>query len=473
MAFLRLVTLSVLMLLSTLLASSIPYLVPLAPDTVHHISTYSSGLLVGAALTVVIPEGVHAVYQATSLDDDEGESTSGWIGASLLAGFILMYLIESVHSHPSSSPTTNPSHRPRNLRHVPSRLSELEPLAASSSASSNRQGVRDSNDDYEPRDSTRPDVLLRGSSDWTIRMDDHEALERNPGANHADDDVDYVRDGDNDDDDDRDADEWTRPERRPSRPTNRQTPRPSSNRSSAWSTVLGLVAHSLADGISLGASSLSTSSPHSHSRSHSDPVNLLHTRNDSRGGGGGGGGTGLSTIVFLAIMLHKAPTAFALSSLLKSHASTPPSPSSSSTTTTTTTRKMPPAFVRKSLVAFSLAAPLGALVTYVLIELFGSSSSSSPSSPSSGTTLGWYTGIALVFSGGTFLFVATQSVQDSTSNDHAEDESVLVGGGGGGGRTRGGKERKSEGQSETIRTLLVLSGMITPGILSRLVGHGH
>lgn len=100
MGLLRLLILSSLMLISTLVASFAPFYLNLSPRKVQLVSTYSTGLLVGAALTVVIPEGVATVY--ASLGDSEQEphsrqheheheeGVSGWIGASLSAGYILM-----------------------------------------------------------------------------------------------------------------------------------------------------------------------------------------------------------------------------------------------------------------------------------------------------------------------------------------------------------------------------------------------
>lgn len=93
MGLLRLILLSSLMLISTLVASFAPLYLELSPRKVKLVSTYSTGLLVGAALTVVIPEGVEAVYEASSSDShrhSHEEGPSGWIGASLLAGFVLM-----------------------------------------------------------------------------------------------------------------------------------------------------------------------------------------------------------------------------------------------------------------------------------------------------------------------------------------------------------------------------------------------
>lgn len=117
-----------------------------------------------------------------------------------------------------------------------------------------------------------------------------------------------------------------------------------SRRGHSFATTTGLVIHAAADGIALGASS-------------SD--------------------TGLSFIIFLAIMVHKAPASFGLTSILLKQGL-------SSRT------------ARAHLLVFSLAAPLGALATFIFVQMMGSSSADE-----AGTL--WRTGMLLLFSGGTFL----------------------------------------------------------------------
>ncbi|KAL8293763.1 hypothetical protein RQP46_000464 [Phenoliferia psychrophenolica] len=332
------------MLLATLLASFTPLYITLSPTRISVISTYATGLLVGAALTVIIPEGVEAVYDnrgdrthGDHAHEHEGQM-AGWIGTALLAGFILMYLIDTInpHSHPVHPARASPRHR-ASLYRTPSSLAELEPLSV-------------------PR-SDQPDSP-RSSFDW-----DDEAGPSPPTSS---------------------------PSPGSSKPKSR-TPR-----NSSLSTVIGLLAHSLADGISLGAASVSAVP----------------------------GSGGLDLIIFIAIMLHKAPTAFALSSLLIADTSCSPS------------------FIRKSITAFSFASPVGALGTYALLSTIGVGSELS---------MGWWTGMALVFSGGTFLFVATH-VMEKKEGD--KDEATLA-------------------MSSHVKIGLVIGGMVTPGLLSRLVGHGH
>lgn len=91
------------------------------------------------------------------------------------------------------------------------------------------------------------------------------------------------------------------------------------------------------------------------------------------------GDSALGFLVFAAIMLHKAPGAFGMTSYLL-HAG------------------VGRAGVRSRLVLFSLAAPTGALLTYWLLSLnlFVYNSES--------------VALCLLFSGGTFLYVATAHV---------------------------------------------------------------
>lgn len=92
MGFLQLLLLSSLMFLSTLLASFAPIFLDLSRAKLDIVSTFSNGILIGSALSIVIPEGVAAVYGSIHSGSNHGEEeeVSGWIGMALLAGFILM-----------------------------------------------------------------------------------------------------------------------------------------------------------------------------------------------------------------------------------------------------------------------------------------------------------------------------------------------------------------------------------------------
>jgi solute carrier family 39 (zinc transporter), member 9 len=119
------------------------------------------------------------------------------------------------------------------------------------------------------------------------------------------------------------------------------------SKSRSLATTTGLVIHAAADGIALGASSSATS-------------------------------LSLGFIIFLAIMIHKAPAAFGLTSVLLKQG-------------------LSKRQARGHLVIFSLAAPAGALVTWMLISILGRGRMGGEE----GTK--WWTGVLLLFSAGTFL----------------------------------------------------------------------
>ncbi|KAF2751347.1 Zinc/iron permease [Sporormia fimetaria CBS 119925] len=172
-------------------------------------------------------------------------------------------------------------------------------------------------------------------------------------------------------------------------------------RSSA--TTIGLIIHAFADGIALGASSTAPS-------------------------------TRLSFIIFIAIMLHKAPAAFGLTSVLLQ-------------------KGLSKRTARTHLIMFSLAAPAGAVFTWTVVHLLGR------------TTLGgddgltWTTGWVLLFSGGTFLYVAMHAMTEATSSN---DEPVVNG------YIESQSSRTALSKSDIAITMI---GMLVP--LLTQVGHVH
>ena len=129
-------------------------------------------------------------------------------------------------------------------------------------------------------------------------------------------------------------------------------PHSSSPHSHRSSTTIGLVIHAVADGIALGAS---TATPTTKTR--------------------------LGLIVFTAIMLHKGPAAFGLTSVLLKQG-------------------LSKRNARAHLAIFSLAAPVGAIGTWVMVNLLGRAGLAGSGENGGGM---WWTGIVLMFSGGTFL----------------------------------------------------------------------
>lgn len=121
-------------------------------------------------------------------------------------------------------------------------------------------------------------------------------------------------------------------------------PTPKQTRSLA--TTTGLVIHAAADGIAMGASASSSN-------------------------------TKLGFIIFIAIMVHKAPAAFGLTSVLLKQG-------------------LSKRAARGHLIIFSLAAPFGALTTWLVVNILGGNHMEGESGQ-------WWTGMLLLFSAGTFL----------------------------------------------------------------------
>ena len=121
--------------------------------------------------------------------------------------------------------------------------------------------------------------------------------------------------------------------------------------SGGLTATIGLVVHAAADGVALGAAATI--------QGHSD----------------------VELIVFLAIMLHKAPAAFGLVTFLMHEG---------------VSRRQ----IRRNLMLFALAAPIMTLVTFFLL---GNEQKAKLDS-------GNGTGLAMLFSAGTFLYVSTVHV---------------------------------------------------------------
>ena len=112
--------------------------------------------------------------------------------------------------------------------------------------------------------------------------------------------------------------------------------------------------------------------------------------------------------------------------------------------------------IRRRLFIFSCAAPLGAIISYAIVGLFGSTHKKSSGDVDA---LGWWTGIALLFSGGSFLYVATviQPLSSPEGVDHSHGDSS----------SSAGSLNKYQ------RTALLSVGMILPYCLSVAVGDHH
>jgi zinc transporter 9 len=76
----------------TLISGSIPLAFTLSPAKLKMVSVYGTGLLLGAAICIVIPEGVDALYKEKTDKETAGRHGSEVrsVGLALVAGFVLM-----------------------------------------------------------------------------------------------------------------------------------------------------------------------------------------------------------------------------------------------------------------------------------------------------------------------------------------------------------------------------------------------
>ena len=231
----------------------------------------------GTCLIIIIPEGIDTLYEAavpTAKDwvpdksrrqeTQSGHSPSwephAFVGIALIAGFIMMYIIDQVPKHGSQSESQRPLHI------------SLANLSQGPHRASSPSRFEDTNEDDTGERQAVPQSMA---------------------------------------------------------------------------TTIGLVIHAAADGIALAASSFISQSS-------------------------------VGFIVFLALMVHKAPAAFGLTSVLLKQGFTKRQ-------------------ARAHLVIFSLAAPLGAFATWILVNLVAGGQIEG------GERTEFWTGLLLLFSGGTFL----------------------------------------------------------------------
>lgn len=354
MALLSLISVVIFLGVSSFIVGILPLSVSLSQQRLAQFSTLGTGLLLGAAMGVIIPEGIEATYDAlpksTSPNAHGHESSPSLrIAMSLLSGFTLMFLIEQVVAPALLSKESQPP-----------RPTPLPSYARAPATTGNASSPPDS-----------PSTM--GGPDLDIELE----MELNALG---------VK---------------TREEE------TRRNPK---------MLTLGLVIHSLADGVALGAAYALTATPTSTGSGTGGSAAEAGSVGDKAGG--------LSVIVFLAIAIHKAPTALALTSTLISQLST---------------RR-----IRQHLIAFSVSSPISALFTYFVLTYFGGAEHIE----------GW-TGTVLMFSGGTFLYVATVL---SSLPAHAHGHSI---------------EHPGGDLPTSMRVGLTIAGMFIPVILSGLVGHGH
>lgn len=315
---------------SSFLAGSLPLSFSLSQRQLRLTTAIGTGVLVGTALIVIIPEGIETLYSARevghahagrsiSLDykiqDGLGDSTSQALSQRDLTTFAQVYTRDTDLTGPDDG-------RPED-GNVPSKEPDHKVEEHGS----------EEHDDWEPHAWIGVSLVMGFVLMYLIdQLPRHVAASSQPQRFHIALDRFNLQRSTNQSSESEDLDGPP--------PDPMQQSRPSS-------TTVGLVIHAAADGIALGASSTASSRR-------------------------------LGFIVFVALMIHKAPAAFGLTSaLLKQGLSK---------------RR-----ARNHLIVFSLAAPIGALLTWALVNIFEGGIGQNEH----GTR--FFTGLLLLFSGGTFL----------------------------------------------------------------------
>ncbi|RUS25334.1 hypothetical protein BC938DRAFT_472316 [Jimgerdemannia flammicorona] len=388
-SLLWLLLLSISMLIGSFVAGSIPLAFKLSEERLRLISALGVGLLVGTALIVIIPEGIETLYSVPEVAETLAASQDFTIhkrtpleppDINRRADMGMEYY---VWGEPDRRRIDEPASGTLRERQIEDLMESESPESGHVSTNDlsdlddDARDSRDSRDSHGHEESTHQYIglaLIMGFS-LMFLIDQFSSLHMHASSQHhrqvsvpdfteLDAMLDEPQPATNTNTTDPPSsasppqDTIESVSSPPSSPTRRAfrsiQPPPSRTR---LSPTVGLVVHAAADGIALGASA-----------SHPN----------------------LSFIVFLAIMLHKAPSAFGLTTVLLREGYN---------------RRQ----IRRHLATFSFAAPSGALVTYLLLAQTGVMDP---------TNMQWWTGMLLLFSGGTFLYVAMHVLEEVQGHGH-------------------------------------------------------
>ncbi|KAJ1739376.1 hypothetical protein LPJ55_005095 [Coemansia sp. RSA 990] len=330
-------------------AGCVPLYVKMDQGKFSILALFGAGLLVGAALAVILPEGVETLSKAmlakkAPSPDDLVESINSTVGWSMVAGFCTMFLIDNLfpshHTHEEVRQEAQPDNDSAAC------LEEI-PMAQRGT------NIRDTSeftlhnlpDGYGQRGHTMGDESTSSLS----------VISPTATLQHQQRDIENGHDT-----------EWQ--QAAASKPQWRrvlgQLLRALSPRYLP-STLIGILVHSCADGLALGAAVAASAAQSSNSPSQD------HT-------------SSLEIIVFLALLLHKAPAAFGLITTLKQQGY---------------------ASYKLSiwLTVFAISAPLAALLTFAVFSMVGSTPKAHPGEE---PAVQPWAGVIMLYSAGTFLYVA-------------------------------------------------------------------
>ncbi|KAJ2365619.1 hypothetical protein IW150_006167 [Coemansia sp. RSA 2607] len=352
-AVFRLILEGLAMFVGSWAAGCVPLYVRMEAGKFNLLALFGAGLLIGAALAVILPEGVETLARALLAqkpdNDTLADSMNNTVGWSLVAGFCVMFLIDNLfpaqHSHEEDAPDNDSA----------TCLDEI-PLAN------------------------------RGGSEFTLNdpMTSHriqqQQQQQHPYQSHS------------------------------QPPQKRGVRRMLGMVGSALdprglpSTLIGILVHSCADGLALGAAVAGSAAASAKEGSE-------HT-------------SSMELVVFMALLLHKAPAAFGLITTLKQQGY---------------------AAYKLSiwLTIFAASAPLSALMTFSMFLLIGKGAA--------GGVQPW-AGTVMLFSAGTFMYVAMA---------HTLSEAVHQA------RRLRAKAGSKIGSLSLVDILVLLLGVVLPPLVSK------
>lgn len=366
-----LAALSLAMFSGSYLAGLIPLAFSMSESRVRVISIFGAGLLVGTALSVIIPEGVEVLYTAKA----EVKSTDTH---HIDAGRIL----EKNAAQDENPPRLIPQDAKLNEKLLEGKAENLA---------------------EKPGEALLPRKIQQFEQSFIHGSDEHGR--ENGASDHQHEEEDSVN-------------EWAHKSIGFSlvvgflmmlvidQISRAATGKGGERSRFGLTATIGLVVHAAADGVALSSASATNR-------------------------------TDVQFIVFLAIMLHKAPAAFGLVSFLL-------------------VEGLERVRVKRHLLVFSLSAPVTAMLTfYVLVALGNGSSFSSHS----------FTGVLMLFSAGTFLYVATVHVLPELTK--VTNDYQLVGQ-----MNMAGHSHSGGGPSFTVKELVaMIIGALFPAVIAS--GHSH
>ncbi|KAL4978539.1 ZIP zinc transporter-domain-containing protein [Aspergillus desertorum] len=380
-----LLTLSTVMAITSFVVGSLPLAFKLSPPQLRLISSLGMGVLVGTSLIVIIPEGVETLYDAVTVEQKGLSSRS--------VALPLLYERSAISTIATFPLENEEAERwGGSLRLTTTDTPIMHVARGSYSEEAKDTPSAESEHDHGEESSLHAWIGIALISGFILMylIDKipefvSPAKPQRPPYHIS---LDNLGSG-------------LRRNSSPSRDGGLLDAAHSRRSSHSFATTTGLVIHAAADGIALGAST-------------SD--------------------TGLSFIIFLAIMVHKAPASFGLTSILLRQG-------------------LSSRAARTHLFVFSLAAPVGALATFLFVHLLGSGTTDEASAR-------WRTGVLLLFSAGTFLYVAMHTMQENNSTS-SRDLPV-----------NGYDAREAVKPEKSTRDLVAsVVGMVLPLFLQ--IGHAH